>query len=314
MKVLVTGGAGFIGSNLVRCLIASGHDVRVLDDLSTGNRANLSGLDDSIELVVGDLRRDSFLSRATKGVEVVYHLAALPSVARSVADPLSSHEINATGTLRVLTAAREAGARCVVYASSSSAYGNTPALPKVEAMPTQPRSPYAVSKLTGENYCRAFSSVYDLKTVSLRFFNVFGPRQDPASEYAAVIPRFITRMLDGEPPQIQGDGRQTRDFTYVGNVVQGLLLAAESDERANGEVFNLGYGGRINLLDLVGSLNDLLGTQLAPEFTTPRPGDVRDSQASIENATEILGYRPLIDLKEGLQATVRWFDSLRAVA
>jgi UDP-N-acetylglucosamine/UDP-N-acetyl-alpha-D-glucosaminouronate 4-epimerase len=304
VKVLVTGGAGFIGSSLVHALVNQGAQVMVLDDLSTGNPDNLG--QSPAELRTGDIRDPDAVGEAVRGADVVYHLAALPSVARSVADPVRSHEVNASGTLEVLVAARDAGTRRVVYASSSSVYGDTPTLPKHEAMSLSPQSPYAAAKLAGESYCRAFSRTYGLETVALRFFNVFGPRQDPASEYAAVIPRFITRMMAGERPMIFGDGRQSRDFTFVGNVVRACIDAAGA-ERASGEVMNVGFGGRTSLLELVAMLNNILDTELEPEFGPSRPGDVRHSEASIDRARELIDYRPAVGLEEGLRETVTWF-------
>jgi nucleoside-diphosphate-sugar epimerase len=305
VNALVTGGAGFIGSNLVRSLAADGHAVRVLDDLSTGRKENLEGVDG--EVVVGDVRDRPLVRRAVDGVEVVFHLAALPSVARSVADPRASHEVNVDGTLNVLLAAGDAGVRRLVYASSSSVYGDTPTLPKHEDMPVSPRSPYAAAKLAGEAYCRAFSHVYPLETVSLRFFNVFGPRQDPASQYAAVVPRFVTRMLAGRPAEVTGDGRQTRDFTYVDNAVSACRLAATAGPDAAGQAMNVGCNDRISVLDLVHLVNGLLGERIEPVFTPTRPGDVRDSQAATDRAERLIGYRPLVPVREGLAATVRWF-------
>ena len=306
MKVLVTGGAGFIGSNLVRCLAASGADVCVLDDLSTGREENLSGLNGSVDLIVGDIRDAERVAEAARDAELVYHLAALPSVARSIADPVATHEVNAGGTLTVLSAARDAGARRLVYASSSSVYGDTPTLPKHEEMPVAPLSPYAASKLAGEAYSRAFARSFGLETVALRFFNVFGPRQDPGSEYAAVIPRFAARLLAAERPIVFGDGAQSRDFTYVANVVQACVLAGEAGPDASGEAMNVGFGERTTLRELVAMLNDLLGTSIAPSFTEPRPGDVRDSLAEISKAERLIGYRPLVGVREGLGQTLAW--------
>jgi nucleoside-diphosphate-sugar epimerase len=307
VNVLVTGGAGFIGSNLVGALAGDGHPVRVLDDLSTGRKENLDGVAGNVEVVLGDVRDRALVRGALDGVEVVFHLAALPSVARSVADPRASHEVNVDGTLNVLLAAGDAGVRRLVYASSSSVYGDTPVLPKHEEMPVSPRSPYAAAKLAGEAYCRAFSHVYPLETVCLRFFNVFGPRQDPASQYAAVVPRFVTRMLAGRPAEVTGDGRQTRDFTFVANAVEACRLAASAGPEAVGRAMNVGCADRISVLDLVGLINDLLGQRLDPVFTPARPGDVRDSQASTDKAKRLIGYRPLVPVREGLAATVRWF-------
>jgi UDP-glucose 4-epimerase len=306
MSVLVTGGAGFIGSNLVHALAADGETVRVLDDFSTGRAENLAGVDGQVEVHKGDVRDRDQVRAAVAGVEVVYHLAALPSVARSVADPVASHSVNVDGTLNLLLAARDAGVRRLVYASSSSVYGDTPVLPKHEGMPVSPRSPYAAAKLAGEAYCRALAQVYPIETVSLRFFNVFGPRQDPASQYAAVVPLFITRMLAGLAAEITGDGRQTRDFTYVANVVEACRLAAAAGPEANGEAMNVGCNDRISVLDLAGIIGELIGERIDPVFVAARPGDVRDSQASIDKAARLIGYRPLVTVREGLAATVSW--------
>jgi UDP-glucose 4-epimerase len=307
VSILVTGGAGFIGSNLVHELAAAGQTVRVLDDFSTGRRGNLAGLDGDVEVMEGDVRDQLTVRAAVAGAEVVYHLAALPSVARSVADPRASHSVNAEGTLNILLAARDAGVRRLVYASSSSVYGDTPVLPKHEEMPVAPRSPYAAAKLAGEAYCRAFAHVSSLDTVSLRFFNVFGPRQDPTSQYAAVVPRFITRMLAGQPAEVTGDGRQTRDFTFVANVVQACRLAATAGPEASGEAMNIGCNDRITVLGLAELVGDLLATSIEPLFVPARVGDVRDSQAAIDKAARLIGYRPLVTVRDGLAATVDWF-------
>jgi nucleoside-diphosphate-sugar epimerase len=309
VNALVTGGAGFIGSNLVRALAGAGDTVRVLDDFSTGRPENLDGVDGLVEVVEGDVRNQLQVRKAVVGAEVVYHLAALPSVARSVADPRASHQVNVDGTLNVLLAAGEAGVRRLVYASSSSVYGDTAELPKHEGMPVSPRSPYAAAKLAGEAYCRAFACVFPLETVCLRFFNVFGPRQDPTSQYAAVVPRFVTRMLGGQPAEVVGDGRQTRDFTFVANAVEACRLAAVAGPQAVGEAMNVGCGDRISVLDLAGLVNDLLGEAIEPVFTPARPGDVRDSQAAIAMAGRLLGYRPLVPVRDGLAETVGWFAS-----
>jgi nucleoside-diphosphate-sugar epimerase len=307
MTVLVTGGAGFIGSNLVRSLLEDGKTVRVLDDLSTGRVENLAGVLGDVELIEADVRDPAAVAKAVTSVEVVHHLAALPSVARSVADPVASHQVNVDGTLNLLLAASEGGVRRLVYASSSSVYGDTPVLPKHEGMPVSPRSPYAAAKLAGEAYCRSFARVYPLETVCLRFFNVFGPHQDPGSQYAAVVPRFATHMLAGRPAEITGDGRQTRDFTFVANAVHACRAAADAGPDAVGETMNVGCGDRISVLDLVGLINDLLAAPVDPVFTPARPGDVRDSQASIAEAERLIGYRPLVGVREGVAVTVRWF-------
>jgi UDP-N-acetylglucosamine/UDP-N-acetyl-alpha-D-glucosaminouronate 4-epimerase len=313
-NVLVTGGAGFIGSNLTEALVGAGHDVRVLDDLSTGAEENLAAVEGSVQLIRGDVRDPGAVTAAVAGRDVVFHLAALPRVSRSVSDPVLTHDVNVTGTLQVLLAARDASIRRMVYASSSSVYGDTPTLPKLEDMAPLPRSPYAAGKLAGEAYCRAFAAVFAMETVSLRFFNVFGPRQDPRSQYAAVIPRFVARMLAGLRPEVFGDGRQTRDFSYVDNVVNGCIRAAEAGPRVAGEVMNVACGERISVLELVEAINDLLGTNLEPQFGEPRAGDVRDSLASIEKAERLLGYRPSVQVREGLRRTVRSFDGRPALA
>jgi UDP-glucose 4-epimerase len=311
MKVLVTGGAGFIGSNLVRALVAAGDEVTVLDDFSTGFLANLDDVNGGTNVIGGDLRDPTAVRNAAIGAEVIFHLGALPSVARSVEDPQASHDVNVVGTMNVLMAARDLGVRRVVYASSSSVYGDTPVLPKHEDMPPQPRSPYAAFKLAGELYCRAFPNVFDVETVSLRFFNVFGPRQDPASHYAAVIPKWATDMLEGRPPVVFGDGRQTRDFTYVSNAVSACLLAATAGPEAVGQAMNIGCGERISLLDLVGALKGIIGTNIEPVFAPPRVGDVRDSLASIDRAEYLIGYRPLVSVLDGLRLTVEWLAERR---
>jgi nucleoside-diphosphate-sugar epimerase len=310
---LVTGAAGFIGSNLVRALLERGGTVRAIDSLATGQRLNLVGIEQQIEFIEADLRDPQAVSRAMEGVEVVFHQAALPSVARSVADPLASHEVNATGTLRLLQAARQSGVRRLVYASSSSVYGDTPALPKREDLATNPLSPYAVSKLAGEHYCRVFTRLFGLETVSLRYFNVFGPRQDPTSEYAAVVPKFIAAMSRGEAPEIHGDGTQSRDFTYVANVVDANLRAADAPG-VGGEVLNVACGRRASLLDLVATLNDILGTTIEARFGEPRPGDVKHSLADISRARSLLAYEPRVQLEEGLARAVAWYREQNAEA
>lgn len=308
-RVLVTGGAGFIGSHLVEALLRRGNAVRVLDNLSTGRAENLAAVRDDIELIVGDLRDADTVRRAVAGVEAVLHQGALASVQRSVDDPLTTNAVNVSGTLHVLTAARDARVQRVVFASSSSVYGDTPTLPKIETMPPRPRSPYAVSKLAGEQYCLAFSAVYGLPAIALRYFNVFGPRQDPRSEYAAVIPRFLDRMVRGLAPVIYGDGEQSRDFTYVENVVAANLAALDAPADCSG-VFNVGAGERTSLLQLAAQINRLLGSDLAPEHHPPRAGDVRHSLASIAAIGETLGYAPRVTLADGLARTVAWFREI----
>jgi UDP-glucose 4-epimerase len=302
---LVTGGAGFIGSHIVDALLAEGHRVRVLDNFATGKRENIAHVLDWIKLVEGDVRDLEAVRRAVDGAEYVLHQAALPSVPRSIKDPLTTHKVNATGTLNVLIAARDAGVKRVVYASSSSVYGDAPELPKREDMTPRPKSPYAVSKLAGEHYCRAFWEAYGLETVCLRYFNVFGPRQDPNSQYAAVIPRFISALLNGGEICIYGDGRQTRDFTYAGNVVRANLLAAVAPGAA-GAVCNVACGRQTSLLELVSLLAELTGKRPEPVFEPARPGDVRDSLADLGNTAIRVGYAVTTSLRQGLKETVEW--------
>jgi UDP-glucose 4-epimerase len=302
---LVTGGAGFIGSNIVAELVKRGETVRVLDNFSTGHRANLASVQDQIELIEGDLRSEGMVRAAVKGIDFVLHQAALPSVPRSIADPLTSNAVNVTGTLTLLQAARQAGVKRLVQASSSSVYGDNPALPKQETMATRPLSPYAISKLAAEQYGRVFWQLYGFETVALRYFNVFGPRQDPSSQYAAVIPRFITAMRQGQPPTIYGDGRQSRDFTFIDNVVQANLLACTAPGAAGG-VFNIACGQRYSLLDLVARLAEITGRPAEAHHTDPRPGDVPHSQADISLARTKLGYEPAVTLAAGLARTVDW--------
>lgn len=306
MRYLITGGGGFIGSHLVEAALRRGRQVRVLDNFSTGRRENLRPFLADVELIEGDVRSAADVERAVSGVEVVLHQAALPSVPRSIQDPLTTNDVNVTGTLNVLHAARKAGVQRVVYASSSSVYGDTPTLPKVETMPSNPMSPYAVSKLAGEQYGKAFAQVYGLETVALRYFNIFGPRQDPTSQYSAVIPKFITQMLRSERPIIYGDGEQSRDFTYIGNAVQANLLAAEADG-VGGLIANCACGATATLNQLVASLNGILGMDLVPEYTDPRSGDIRHSFADITLAKEKLEYEPEVNLLEGLERTVSFF-------
>ena len=307
---LVTGGAGFIGSHLADRLLAEGWGVRVLDDFSSGRESNLAEAGSRIELLRGDLRDEASVARAVAGAEVVFHEAAVPSVPRSVAEPLRTNSVNLDGTLLLLEAARRAGVRRVVFAASSSAYGDTEVLPKVETMPPAPLSPYALQKWAGEAYCRMYSRFYGLETVALRYFNVFGPRQNPHSEYAAVIPRFVRACLQGEPPRIFGDGEQTRDFTYVADAVQANLLAAEAPA-AVGEVVNVAGGVQTSLNQLLRLIGEVTGKPVTPEYEPPRAGDVRHSLADLRRARELLGYAPAISLREGLRRTA---ESLAAAA
>jgi UDP-glucose 4-epimerase len=308
---LVTGGAGFIGSHLTERLLREGHRVRVLDNLSTGTRENLAFAagDPRLEVVEGDITDLATTVRAAHGVAVIFHQAAMRSVPRSVDDPLGTNENNVTGTLNTLIAAREAGVRRVVYASSSSVYGDRPELPKREDQPPVPVSPYAVSKLAGEYYCAVWSRLYAVETVGLRYFNVFGPRQDPTSQYAAVITRFIQAALACEPLEVHGDGIQSRDFTYIDNVVEVNLLAATAPEAA-GEVFNVGCGSRVSLLEIIRLLEAMLGRSLPSRHTARRAGDIDHTQADISKAKRLMGYTPLVGLEAGLRRTVEFFDRL----
>ncbi|HAD82243.1 MAG: Vi polysaccharide biosynthesis protein VipB/TviC [Candidatus Edwardsbacteria bacterium RIFOXYD12_FULL_50_11] len=305
-KYLITGGAGFIGSNLTAELLNSGAQVRVLDNFSTGKRENLLPFKghQNMELIEGDLRSFHIVRQAVKGVDYVLHQGALPSVPRSIADPITTNDVNILGTLNVLEAAKEFGVKRVVYASSSSIYGNSPTLPKSEEMPVQPLSPYALSKYTGERYSQIFHQVYGLETVCLRYFNVFGPNQDPASQYSAVIPKFIKMISEGISPIIYGDGGHSRDFTPVANVVRANLLACRSTG-ASGQVFNIACGQRHTLLDLVTAINKFLGSRVEPRFEKERAGDVRDSMASIERAAKGMGYRPEVSFQEGLASLIK---------
>jgi nucleoside-diphosphate-sugar epimerase len=306
-KYLVTGAAGFIGRSIAAALLKRGESVRGIDSFITGKRSNLAGLDE-MEFIEGDLTDPAECARACEGVEVVFHEAALASVPRSVADPASTNLHCVTATLNVLVAAREAGVRRVVYAGSSSAYGDTPTLPKHEGMLPKPISPYAVAKLAGEQYMQAFSRVYGLETVTFRYFNVFGPFQDPTSHYSGVLAIFCRRMLAGEQPTIYGDGEQSRDFTYIDNVVHGNLLAAEAPAaKVAGGMMNLATGSRITLNDTFRILRDLTGYSGEPSYAEPRSGDIRDSLADIHLAGELLGYKPVVDFREGLRRTVDWY-------
>ncbi|TAK19649.1 MAG: SDR family oxidoreductase [Myxococcaceae bacterium] len=305
MKVLVTGGAGFIGGHLIDALLAQNAEVRVIDNFSTGRRENIDRVRNRIDFIEADICDPEAIARAVHGVELVFHEAAIPSVSRSVADPVASNQANVGGTVSVLNAARLAGVRKLVYAASSSAYGDTPTLPKVETMTPRPMSPYAISKLAGEQYVTVFGKLYGFETVSLRYFNVFGPRQDPKSEYAAVIPRFVTTILAGQRPVIFGDGEQTRDFCFIENTVSANLLAAKAT--THGEVVNVACGARVSLNALIKLINEELGTDVKPEYATGRPGDVRDSLADITAAQKLLGYEVLFDLRAGLKKAIDWY-------
>ncbi|HEY3415090.1 MAG TPA: SDR family oxidoreductase [Armatimonadota bacterium] len=308
---LVTGGAGFIGSHIVHTLRGMGRRVRVLDDLSTGHRHNLAGVA-GIEFMVGSLTDPSSVSAAVAGVDYVIHQAAIPSVPRSVKDPVTTNAANVTGTLNLLVAARDAGVRRLVYASSSSVYGDTPTLPKIETMPPRPKSPYALQKLTAEEYCRLFWEQYGLETVMLRYFNVFGPRQDPTSQYTGVIAKFATSLLNGERPTIFGDGLTSRDFTFVANNVRANLLACIAPGAAAGQAMNVAVGDRITLLELLDGMQKLLGTNLEPVFQPEREGDVKHSQADVSKARTLLGYDPVATFSQGLEATVAWYKDNHA--
>lgn len=307
-RYLVTGAAGFIGSHLTERLLALGEPVRALDNLSTGKRANLAACEgrSGFEFWEGDLRDLEAARRAVQGVEVVFHQAALSSVPRSVADPLSAHEANITGTLNLLIAARDAGVKKLIYASSSSVYGPRSQLPQRETMPLDPASPYALTKFAAERYCQLFAQLYGLATLSLRYFNVFGPRQDPTSQYAAVIPRFISALLAGQIPVIYGDGEQTRDFTYIDNAVAANIQAAQS--AASGEVLNIACGQQISLNRLLAHIQTLLNVRIAPRYGEARPGDLRHSLADISRARALINYQPQVSFEEGLRRTVEWFQ------
>jgi len=306
-RYLVTGGAGFIGSHIAEALLARGEQVRILDNFATGSRENLEAITEA-EVVEGDVRGYHVVREAVDGCDVVLHQAALPSVPRSIKDPITSNEVNVVGTLNVLNAAKDAKVKRLVYASSSSIYGRNAELPKREDMMPQPMSPYAVSKLAGEHYCRAFWELYGFETVMLRYFNVFGPRQNPLSQYSAVIPKFIHRMLRGESPIVNGDGSQTRDFTYVANVVQANIMASEVGAAA-GRVFNIAAGERYSLLDMLEALQLLLGSTVKPIFDSSRIGDVPHSYADVSAAREILGYAPTVGFVDGLRHAV---EAMRA--
>lgn len=310
---MVTGGAGFIGSHIVEALIKKGYRVRVLDNFSTGKKENIDDAikkcnpKNSIEIIKGDLRDKNSVNKAVRGIDYIFHLGALTSVARSVEDASTTSEVNILGTLNILNSAKENGVKRIIYASSSSAYGDSPKLPKREDMESNPISPYAVSKLAGEDYCKVFTRIHGLETVILRYFNVFGPRQDPDSEYAAVIPRFIKKIIQNTRPVIYGDGKQTRDFTNVNNVVEANLKAMKKKGIA-GEVFNIACGERISLNQLAKEIGKIIKKEVKPVYTEARKGDIRDSLADISKAERLLGYKPKIGFQKGLEATVRYFS------
>ena len=308
MKILITGGAGFIGSNFTEELAKRGDEVIILDDLSTGKMENIKGEVikwHNVEFIKGSVTNLDRLKELFEGVDYVFHQAAIPSVQRSIENPLATNEANATGTLNVLIAARDCGVKKVIYASSSSVYGDTPELPKREGMKPDPLSPYAVTKLVGEYYCKVFNEVYGLKTVSLRYFNVYGPRQDPFSDYAAVIPKFITMILENKSPIIYGDGEQTRDFTYVLDVVRANMLAMESNVTG---VFNIASGERISINELANKITEIIGMNLNPIHEKPRAGDIKHSLADVSLAREKLEYEPKYSIDEGLEEVIKWFQ------
>jgi len=307
-KVLVTGGAGFIGSNLTEVLLKKSHSVRVLDNFSTGKRENLifGETCPHLEIIEGDIRDLTVCQRVMEGIEYVFHQAALPSVQRSIEDPSTSNAVNVEGTLNVLIAAKDAGVKRLIYASSSSVYGDTPTLPKMEEMPPNPLSPYALQKYIGEQYCRLFFQLYGLETVSLRYFNIFGPKQDPTSIYSAVIPKFIDALIEGRSPVVFGDGEQSRDFTYIDNVIQANLLAM-SARHLRGEAINIACGKRISLNQLLDILKQILGSKTSPIYQEPRKGDVKHSVADITKGKQILNYEPQVETEAGLKKTVAYF-------
>lgn len=326
---MVTGGAGFVGSHLTETLLKQGKDVRILDNFSSGNWRNIetaAGLEvdknnhkdfyqivtphgSHLEVIVGDLRDPKAIQSSLRGIKYIFHHAAIASVAHSIADPIGCNQVNVDGTLYLLTQAKEAGVRRVVYAASASAYGLAPGLPKHEEMKPQPASPYAVSKLAGEDYCRIFPDLYGLSTVVLRYFNIFGPRQDPLSEYASVIPKFIQLIANDQTPTIYGDGEQTRDFVYIDDIVKANLLAMDGGEDLSGETFNIGCGEEISLNKLIKELSGIFHKEVKPDYTDPRPGDIKFSVADISKAAAKLGYRPGVTLAEGLEKTVNYFSN-----
>ncbi len=306
---LVTGGAGFIGSNIVDELLQRGQKVRVLDNFATGKEENLAGVAERIDLIRGDVRDVGAVNRAVAGCDFVLHQAALASVPRSIADPVSNNEVNVQGTLNILMAAQKHRVKRVVYASSSSVYGDSEELPKVETMTPNPKSPYAVAKLAAEYYCRVFAGLHGMTTVSLRYFNVFGPRQDPNSQYSAVIPLFVKALIEKRAPTINGDGEQSRDFTFIANVVAANLLACEANI-SGGRVYNIACGGRFTLNELYSALARQLGSKIEPVYGPPRPGDVRHSMAGIERIERDLGYQVSVSFEEGIERTVRWYQDV----
>jgi len=305
-KFLVTGGAGFIGSNICKKLVSQDAFVRVVDNLLTGKKSNLADVWDKIEFIEADMGDESVAHSAMKDIDVVLHQGALPSVPKSIDDPAATHRHCLEATFILLLAARDAGVKRFVYAASSSAYGDTPTLPKVETMPPNPLSPYAVAKLAGEYYCSVFYQAFGLETISLRYFNVFGPHQDPTSQYAAAIPAFVTAILKNQPPTIFGDGEQTRDFTYIDNVVDANLLAA-SAKHTEGQVLNVACGQAVSLNEIIDVINRLAGKNIKPVYTDPRAGDVKHSLADITRAEKLIGYKPAIQFKQGLQLAIEWY-------
>jgi len=303
---LVTGGAGFIGSNICRKLISKGCFVRVIDNLLTGKKSNLSDIINKIEFIEADMGDENIARTAMKDIDVVLHQGALPSVPKSIDNPAATHKHCVDATFTLLLAARDAGIKRFVYAASSSAYGDTPTLPKIETMHTEPLSPYAAAKLAGEYYCSVFYRSFGLETISLRYFNVFGPYQDPTSQYAAAIPAFVTSILKDEPPTIYGDGEQSRDFTYIDNVVEANLLAARTEQTA-GEVINIACGQRVTVNEIINMINDLVGKNVKPRYVDPRPGDVKHSLADITLAEKLIGFKPNVSFREGLRLAIDWY-------
>ncbi len=305
-RFLVTGGAGFIGSNVCRRLVSEGCFVRVVDNLLTGKVENLAGITDKVDFIQADMGAEEVARRAVEDVDVVLHQGALPSVPRSVDDPAATHRHCVDATFTLLLASRDAGVKRFVYAASSSAYGDTPTLPKVESMPASPLSPYAAAKLVGEYYCLVFYKVFGLETISLRYFNVFGPHQDPTSQYAAAIPAFVTSILKGQQPTVFGDGEQSRDFTYVDNVVEANLLAARA-KQTKGEVINIACGQAVTVNQIIDMINELVGSAIEPIYADPRPGDVKHSLADISLAEELIGYKPVVEFRDGLRKAIDWY-------